>query len=98
MTGPYISRLGGGWALTAVVAIATCAVSCSSQNAQPAGMDLANMQISPAATGSCQIDAVKMCQAEGSSSAAPPSQPSPMTSYGPANIPESIDFQIPAGQ
>jgi hypothetical protein len=98
MTRPCISRLAGSWALTALVAIATCAVSCSSQNAQPPGIDLAHMQMSPAAVGSCQIDAVKMCQAEGSSSAAPPSQPSAMASYGPANIPESIDFQIPAGQ
>ena len=78
MTRPRISRLGGGWALTALVAFATCAVSCSSQNAQSPAMDLANMKISPAAAGSCQIDAVKMCQAEGSSSAAPPSQASAM--------------------
>jgi hypothetical protein len=61
-------------------------------------MDLAHMQMSPAAVGSCHIDAVKMCQAEGSSSAGPPSQPSAMTAYGPANMPESIEFQIPAGQ
>ena len=98
MTRPYTSRLAGGWALTALVAIATCAVSCSSQNAQSPGMDLANMKMSPAAAGSCQIDAVKMCQAEGSSPSAPPSQASAMTSYGPSNLPESIDFQIPAGQ
>jgi hypothetical protein len=98
MTRPCISRLGGAWALTALAAIATCAVSCSSQNAQSPMNDLASMHMSPAAVGSCQIDAVKMCQAEGSSSAAPPSQASAMTSYGPANLPESIDFQIPAGQ
>jgi hypothetical protein len=56
------------------------------------------MPMSPAAVGSCEIDAVKMCQAEGSSSAASPSQPSTMTAYGPASLPESIEFQIPAGQ
>jgi hypothetical protein len=94
MTNTCRSRL----TLAALVAIATCAVSCSSQSAQSPAMDLANMKISPAAAGSCQIDAVKMCQAEGSASAAPPSQASAMTSYGPANLPESIEFQIPAGQ
>jgi hypothetical protein len=94
MTNTCRSRL----ALAALAAIATCVVSCSSQNAQSPAMDLAHMQMTPAAAGSCQIDAVKMCQAEGSSSAAPPSQASAMTSYGPANPPESIDFQIPAGQ
>ena len=54
-------------------------------------------QISPAPAGSCQIDAVKMCQAEGSSTT-PSSQPATTSSYGPPNMPESIDFQIPAGQ
>ena len=94
MSNTCFSRL----ALIALVAIATCAGSCSSENAQSPGTELAHMQISPAAVGSCQIDAVKMCQAEGSSSAPPPSQPSAMASYGPANLPESIEFQIPAGQ
>ena len=87
--------------LTVLVTIATCAASCSSKSDQPPGMDLASMQMSsmqmsPAPAGSCQIDAVKMCQAEGSSTT-PSSQPA-TSSYGPPNMPESIEFQIPAGQ
>ncbi len=89
----YILRLAGAAALT----LAICTASCSSKNAQPPGMDLASMQISPATAGSCEIDAVKMCQAEGGS-AAPSPQPSMMGSYGSPNAPESIEFQIPAGQ
>ena len=58
------------------------------------------MNQTPAPAGSCEIDAVKMCQAEGSSTTAS-SQPAtvPMaSSYGPSTAPESIEFQIPAGQ
>jgi hypothetical protein len=94
----YISRLAG--ALAVLVAVATCTASCASKKAQSPGMDLANMQISPATTASCEIDAVKMCQDEGGSST-PSSKPSTVampSSYGPSNTPESIEFQIPAGQ
>jgi uncharacterized protein involved in copper resistance len=88
--------------LAVVVTLATCAASCSSKSEQPPAMDLASMQMSsmqmsPAPAGSCQIDAVKMCQAEGSSTT-PSSQPATTSSYGPPNMPESIEFQIPAGQ
>ena len=83
--------------LAVLVTIATCAASCSSKSEQPPEMDLASMQMSPAPAGSCQIDAVKMCQAEGSSTT-PSSQPATVSSYGPSNMPESIEFQIPAGQ
>jgi hypothetical protein len=90
--------------LTVLLTIATCAASCSSKSDQPPGMDLASMQMSsmqmsPAPAGACQIDAVKMCQAEGGSSA-PAAQKAtmPMSSYGPPNMPDSIEFQIPAGQ
>ncbi len=63
-------------------------------------MPLASMQMSPAAPGSCQIDAVKMCQAEGGDAAPKAEQKAtmPMQSYGPPNLPDSIEFQIPAGQ
>jgi hypothetical protein len=92
------SRLIAGLAILA--AIATSIASCSSKQDQPPGMDLARMQIPPAAVGSCQIDAVKMCQAEGGT--APPQVEQkatmPMQSYGPPNLPDSIEFQIPAGQ
>jgi hypothetical protein len=85
-------------ALTILMIIATCAASCSSKSEQPP--NLASMQISPAAPGSCQIDAVKMCQAEGGTAAPQAEQKAtmPMQSYGPSNLPDSIEFQIPAGQ
>ena len=82
----------------AALAIASCIASCSSNSAQPNGIDLASMQISPAAAGSCQIDAVKMCEAEGGSAPPASSQPAMASSYGPPNAPESLEFQIPAGQ
>jgi hypothetical protein len=92
-----MNRLAG--ALTVLV-IAVCTSSCSSKQEQPPGMGIASIQISPAAPGSCQIDAIKMCQAEGGS--APPQAEQkatmPMASYGPPNLPDSIEFQIPAGQ
>lgn len=59
------------------------------------------MRLSPAAVGSCQIDAVKMCQVTEGSTAAPSKEPPatmPMPSYGPPNLPDSVEFQIPAGQ
>ncbi|HEY6301043.1 MAG TPA: hypothetical protein VIW95_15495 [Candidatus Binatus sp.] len=95
MTAGYMSRLAG--ALTVVVTIATCTASCSSKQEQPPAMDVGSTQISPAAAGSCKIDAVKMCQATGSSAPAPP-QPAMASSYGPPNLPDSIEFQIPAGE
>jgi len=84
--------------LIAVLAMTICIASCSSKQEQAPGMDMARMQLSPASTDSCKIDAVKMCQAMGSSTPPPPTQPSAMTSYGPPNVPESVEFQIPAGQ
>ncbi|MGB0060262.1 hypothetical protein [Candidatus Binatus sp.] len=87
-------RLAG--ALTIMV-IAACTAACSSKEETPPGMDLASMQMATAAQGSCPIDAVKMCQAEGGS-ASPSPQPAMTNSYGPPNMPESIEFQIPAGQ
>jgi hypothetical protein len=83
----------GGLAMLVTIA------SCSSKTAQSPGRDLARMHISPAAVGSCRIDAVKMCQA--TEGVTPSSQPAAMAmtnSYGQPNPPESIEFQIPAGQ
>ncbi len=101
MAGPYLSRLAGSGALAVLAAIAIFSASCSSKQAQPPGMGLASMQLSLAAAGSCQIDAVKMCQVTGGWAAAPSPQqastPMPST-YGPPNLPESVEFQIPAGQ
>ncbi len=102
MTEHRILRLAGTAALAFIVAIATWTTSCSSKNTQSPGMDLPNMQLSPAAAGSCEIDAVKMCQATGGGSApAQTSQPATMpmaTTYGTPNAPESVEFQIPMGQ
>jgi hypothetical protein len=95
------SNFAGIRALTLVAAAAACIAACSSTPAQPPQMDLANIKLSPAAVGSCQIDAVKMCQAtEGSSASSTATQnPTiPMSSYGPPNVPDSVEFQIPAGQ
>jgi hypothetical protein len=94
MMAGYMSRLAG--ALTVLVTMATCTASCSSKQEQPPAMDVASTQMSPAA-GSCKIDAVKMCQATGFSASAAP-QPAMASSYGPPNLPESIEFQIPAGE
>jgi hypothetical protein len=100
MTEPFMSRIARIAALVIFVAIATCTASCSSKEEQPPGMNLASMQMSPAAPGSCRIDAIKMCQDEGETAAPPAEQKAtmPMPSYGPPNLPDSIEFQIPAGQ
>ncbi len=97
MMGHYGSKLAARVALLAAVAI--CIASCSSSKAPPGMPDLSSMQLSPAPAGSCQIDAVKMCQVVGGGSAPPPpTQPSTMTSYGAPTLPDSYEFQIPAGQ
>lgn len=102
MTEHRIFRLAGTGALAFIVATAICTTSSSSKQPQSPGMDLANMQISPAAAGSCEIDAVKMCQVTGGVSApAQTSQPATTlmaSSHGPLNAPESVEFQIPLGQ
>src|SRR5579863_2496169 len=87
-------------ATAAALTIASCIASCSSNDAQPAGMNLASIKISPAAPGSCPIDAIKMCQAEAGNAAPQTEQKAtmPMATYGPPNLPDSIEFQIPAGQ
>ena len=93
-----VLRLAGMLAL--VMAVATCTVSCSSTPEQSPALNMASTQMSPAAPGSCKIDAIKMCQAEGASAAPQAEQKAvmPMQTYGPPNLPDSIEFQIPAGQ
>jgi hypothetical protein len=81
-----------------LAAIAIWSAACSSNTAQTPNP--ASAQISPAPGGNCQIDAMKMCQvteggsAKVSQQAAAPSA----SSYGPPNMPDSVEFQIPAGQ
>lgn len=102
MTEHRILRLAGTGALALIVATAICTTSCSSKQPQSPGMDLANMQISPAAAGSCEIDALKMCQVTGGfPPPATSSQPAAMpmaSSYVPPKVTESVEFQIPLGQ
>jgi hypothetical protein len=95
--GRYGSKLTARMALSAAVAICIASCSSSSNTQAPGTPDFSSMQLSPAPAGSCQIDAVKMCKVVGGT-APPPTQPSTMSSYGPPNLPDSYDFQIPAGQ
>ncbi|HYK64141.1 MAG TPA: hypothetical protein VEY94_04285 [Patescibacteria group bacterium] len=97
---PRLARIG---ALAILAAVVACAASCSSNETQappqatppPDVSKMIGMQVTPAAAGACKIDAIKMCQETGGSAPAPP--PSTM-SYGPPNMPTSVEFQIPAGQ
>jgi hypothetical protein len=106
MTAHRSLRLAGTAAIALIVATATCITSCTSQKTQAPGMGLANMQLSPAAAGSCEIDAVRMCQVIGGIAVSlPASSPSPhpatipmASSNGPPSAPESLEFQIPMGQ
>ena len=83
-----------------ILAVAISSAGCSSKKEQQTAQSSSAMQMSTAPAGSCQIDAVKMCQATGGGSQAASNQASaPMAgSYGPSNLPESVEFQIPAGQ
>jgi hypothetical protein len=85
-----------------LIAAATCIASCSSTPAQPPQMELTNIQLSPAAVGSCKIDAVKMCQVTEGAPASPAAAQNASipvsSSYGPPNLPDTVEFQIPAGQ
>ena len=87
-------RIERGLLMTMIVAIAIWSAACSSKTEQPS---LPTMQVSPA--GSCQIDAVKMCQVtDGGGKSTPQQAGVPMASYGSSNMPDSVEFQIPAGQ
>lgn len=82
-----------------IAAIAIWSAACSSKTGQTGIVGGRDIVISPAPAGSCQIDAVKMCQATGGSDKAPQQASMPMTgAYGSPNMPDSIEFQIPAGQ
>jgi len=101
MTEPFMSKVTRTAALVVLAAIATCTVSCSSKEEQPPGMNLPSMQMSPAAPGSCRIDAIKMCRVIEGYAAGSSSQPvtgSVPSSYTSSITTDSVEFQIPAGQ
>jgi hypothetical protein len=82
-------------------ALALTLTACSSSEQQQAGPPtMPNMKMSLAAPGSCNIDAAKMCSSLGtlSGQGAPTASQAAQTTYANATAPESIDFQIPAGQ
>lgn len=97
---PKLARIG---TLAILAAIIACVASCSSSETPapaeapqaPDVSSMTGMQITPAAAGACKIDAIKMCQETGGSA---PAQPPSTMSYGPPNLPTSVEFQIPAGQ
>jgi hypothetical protein len=94
-----IQKLTGISALVIFATIAISSAGCSSKTEQPPAQGLASTPMSTAPAGSCQIDAVKMCQATTGSPAAAQQASAPMAgSYGPSNMPDSVEFQIPAGQ
>jgi len=90
----------GIWSLAIFAAIAISSFGCSSKTDTPGSDGGPHIGMVAAPAGNCQIDAVKMCQATGGGSQAATNQASaPMAgSYGPSNLPESVEFQIPAGQ
>ena len=92
-------KLTGLW-MIAAIAIWSAGCSSKTETTGSGGGPIIGGPVSTAAAGSCQIDAVKMCQATGGGSqTAAQSASAPMAgSYGPSNLPESVEFQIPAGQ
>src|SRR5271168_876799 len=104
MDGSIIRKLceirsrGGILPLAILAALVIWPAACSSN--KPAPPSLASIKISPAPAGSCQIDAVKMCQVTDGGGKAAPQQAGTQiaSSYTPPNIPDSLEFQIPAGQ
>src|SRR5713226_6262879 len=98
MTTATIGKITGTASLAMITAFAIWSAGCSSNTEQTGVAGGPHVATSAPAAGSCQIDAVKMCQATGSSKAAPEQASMPMTTYGPSNMPDSVEFQIPAGQ
>jgi hypothetical protein len=83
-----------------MAAMALILTACSSKEAPPGAPVIPNLKIALAPPGSCNIDAAKMCNSigglSGQRSAVAPS--AAQTTYANATTPESVDFQIPAGQ
>jgi hypothetical protein len=90
--------------ITIAIATALMLAACSSNKQSPTE-GLASMKISPAPPGACEIDAAKMCASIGGLSGgglaagSASTSPSPaQTGYSASTAPESLEFQIPAGQ
>lgn len=54
--------------------------------------------LSLAPAGSCNIDAMKMCQTTDASFTSSAPATAPAVPYGGSSMPDSVEFQIPAGQ
>ncbi|HUO05037.1 MAG TPA: hypothetical protein VMU16_07540 [Candidatus Binataceae bacterium] len=79
--------------LSLIAATALVASACTSS--QPSTVvDLSKFKLKPAPAGSCVIDAVRMCNDLAGGGGTPQRTGSPDM----PSLPESLDFQIPAGQ
>ena len=80
-----------------LILMASMLAACSSSNSTPT--ELPSLKIAPAPPGSCNLDAKKMCGSFGSLAAGSVSTTAAQqTTYASATAPESMEFQIPAGQ
>ena len=81
-------------------AVAIWIAGCSSSKSPAPASGPATMQMTPAAAGSCEINAVKMCSEVGAATPASAARANVPTasSYATQNMPDSVEFQIPAGQ
>ena len=86
----------------ALGAAALWVAACSSKKDLPPAAGLPATMTAPADPGSCSIDAFRMCDATGgdhsSSSPQPASSNMPPSYYAPPSSPDTVEFQIPAGQ
>ena len=86
--------------LLLATAVTIWIAGCSSSKSPAPASGLATTQMTPAAAGSCEINAVKMCTEVGGATPASSARTNvPMaSSYPTQNMPDSVEFQIPAGQ
>jgi hypothetical protein len=82
--------------LTAAIAL----TACSSKEAPPGAPTIPDLKIKLAPPGSCNLDAAKMCNSLGglSGQRAAVAPTAAQTTYANSTTPESVEFQIPAGQ
>jgi hypothetical protein len=88
-------KLSSGLFLIFAAAIVSQLAACASQQTPAATPAVAG---TPSTDATCNIDARKMCAAIDKGAASTSSSQPPLAqSYGSAAMPDSIDFQIPAG-